>query len=88
MLAAAYRAGAPHFVFTSYTALCGHDPVRRAFPEAHVAEVGTVSGLRLMAEHVRSRPLPTPAEGPSPIEIEDRLPPSWGARLAAGSKAG
>jgi UDP-glucose 4-epimerase len=61
---------------------CKHDKVRAAFPHAYKAPIDIVTGLKLMAEYVKSNPIPSATECPAPIEIADRLPPSWAARLA------
>ena len=60
---------------------CKHDKVRVAFPKSYANPVEIVSGLKLMVEYVRSHSIPPATECPAPIEIADRLPPSWAERL-------
>ena len=60
---------------------CRHDLAQQLFPEAYKESVGIAEGLRRTAEFVRSHPIPKPTECPCPIEIADRLPPSWAPRL-------
>jgi UDP-glucose 4-epimerase len=61
---------------------CDHTLAHAIFPEAHAEHaVDILTGLRRMADHVRARPVPLPTECPSPIELAQQLPPSWGARL-------
>jgi len=60
---------------------CRHDFSRSVFAEAYAHHVGIVEGLGLMADYVRSRPIPPPTECPAPIEILDELPPFWADRL-------
>jgi UDP-glucose 4-epimerase len=67
---------------------CNHDRARALFPGAHESMIGIEEGLARMAAHVRGRPIPLPTECPSPIEIAERLPPSWAERLRSGSKGG
>jgi UDP-glucose 4-epimerase len=61
---------------------CRHDNVRRVFPEAYANAVGIREGLERMAASLASRSIPPVTECPAPIEIADRLPPSWAKRLA------
>lgn len=58
-----------------------HDKVRAAFPEAFRDTIGLTEGLRETIDYVSQRVIPEPTECPSPIEIADRLPPSWKQRL-------
>lgn len=60
---------------------CSHAKAQATFPAAYAAPVGIVDGLKRMAEYVRTNPVPPATECPSAIEIADRLPPSWAARL-------
>jgi UDP-glucose 4-epimerase len=61
---------------------CEHALAHAIFPDAHARNaVDILTGLRRMAHHVSARPLPEPTECPSPIELPQKLPPSWGARL-------
>ncbi len=60
---------------------CRHDLARRIFPEAHARIVGIAEGLQKTAEFVGSHGIPNPTECPCPVEITDRLPPSWAGRL-------
>jgi UDP-glucose 4-epimerase len=60
---------------------CAHDRARAVFADAYAAAVGIDVGLRLMAEFVRTHPVPPPTECPAPIEVPDLLPPSWRGRL-------
>jgi UDP-glucose 4-epimerase len=60
---------------------CRHERATAAFPHAYREPVDIRDGLALMAAFVRSHPVPPPTECPAPIEIRDRLPPSWSARL-------
>ncbi len=60
---------------------CRHDLARKVFSEAYAKATGIKPGLELMAEFVRSHPIPLATECPSAIEIGDLLPPSWRARL-------
>jgi nucleoside-diphosphate-sugar epimerase len=62
---------------------CRHDLARAVFPQVYAEAVDIATGLRLMADYVRSRPLPPSTECPSPIEIADALPPMWRERLRA-----
>jgi len=62
---------------------CDHRRVREVFPGACADVVDIIEGLRVMAGHVRSRPVPQPTDCPSPIEILDLLPPSWKQRMEA-----
>jgi UDP-glucose 4-epimerase len=60
---------------------CDHARVRAVFPliVSHCRPI--VEGLRIMADDLKSRPIPAVTECPTGIEILDRLPPSWAARL-------
>jgi UDP-glucose 4-epimerase len=58
-----------------------HSRVRSAFPELFKFLTTIVDGLQITAEHVRQNPMPPITECPAPIEILDRLPPSWRSRL-------
>ncbi len=61
---------------------CDHARAQSVFADAyrsHTIDIAT--GLRLMAEHVRSHPVPPATECPSAIELSELLPPSWAARL-------
>jgi len=60
---------------------CNHVLARSVFADAYTQAVDIRSGLREMAEYVRSHPVPPATECPAPIEISDRLPPSWAKRL-------
>jgi UDP-glucose 4-epimerase len=60
---------------------CGHHLARTVFADAYANAVGIQAGLRETATFVRSHPVPSPTECPSPIEIKDHLPPSWGQRF-------
>jgi UDP-glucose 4-epimerase len=61
---------------------CDHAFARSLFAEAYATCTrGIVDGLRLTADALRGRPIPPATECPSPIEIADRLPQSWAARL-------
>lgn len=60
---------------------CTHDAVRAAFPHAYSNPIDIMNGLRLMADYVKNHPIPPATECPSPIEIAERLPPSWAKRL-------
>lgn len=61
---------------------CRHDKVRRVFPEAFANAVKIREGLELMAASLDGQSIPPVTECPAPIEIADRLPPSWAKRLA------
>lgn len=54
-----------------------HRQARRVFPQALSHAVDLREGLRRMAEHVRSAPIPDPTPCPAAIELPDRLPPRW-----------
>ena len=58
-----------------------HAAVHEAFPDLFARPTGIVEGLELMAEYVRSHRMPPVTECPSRIEITDRLPSSWAARV-------
>jgi len=58
-----------------------HERARRVFAEAYAQDIDIVSGLRLMAAEVRQRTIPAPTECPAPIEVPEKLPPSWALRL-------
>jgi UDP-glucose 4-epimerase len=60
---------------------CRHERARAAFPHVYAELTDIVAGLKKMADYVRSRPIPQTTECPSPVEISDLLPPSWGERL-------
>lgn len=60
---------------------CRHERARAAFAQAYGDPASIRDGLGLMADFVRSRPVPPATECPAPIEIADSLPPSWSARL-------
>lgn len=62
---------------------CSHEKARRVFAGHLPPFVGLSEGLERMARFVREHPVPGPTPCPAPIEIVDRLPPSW-----AGSRAG
>ena len=62
---------------------CDHTLARRVFADAYARHpMGIASGLKRMAEHVRSHPVPPATECPSHIELTELLPPSWAGRLA------
>jgi nucleoside-diphosphate-sugar epimerase len=61
---------------------CRHDLARKVFPKAYREAVGILSGLKMMAEFVRSEAIPAPTECPAPVEIMDLLPKSWSERLS------
>lgn len=66
---------------------CEHALAHGVFAAAYQAhEIGITSGLQLMAEHVRSRPVPAATECPSAIEIQELLPPSWASRSTLSQK--
>jgi UDP-glucose 4-epimerase len=53
-----------------------HEKLKRAFgPQSEDLEL--MEGLRRMADHVKSHPVPPATPCPSDIEIADGLPPSW-----------
>ena len=55
---------------------CDHAKARRIF--SGMTGLSVAEGLKRMAAWVRSLPeIPPPTPCPSPIEIEDNLPPSW-----------
>jgi UDP-glucose 4-epimerase len=58
-----------------------HTQVRKVFPKAFDDWTTTADGLSAMADHVKNHVLPKITDCPSAIEIPDRLPPSWAARL-------
>jgi UDP-glucose 4-epimerase len=62
---------------------CRHERARALFPDAHDKVIGIQEGLARMASHVLGGTIPPPTECPSPIEIVERLPPSWAARIGA-----
>jgi len=63
---------------------CDHTLAQRVFRDIYARHtVRIVDGLRLMAEHVKSHPVPPATECPSAIELPELLPPSWATRLAA-----
>lgn len=63
---------------------CDHTLARSVLTDAYEKHsLNIQTGLRLMADHVRSRPVPVATECPSAIEISELLPPSWAARQAA-----
>jgi UDP-glucose 4-epimerase len=62
---------------------CDHALARRVFADIYATwSVDIASGLRLMADYVRSRPIPNPTECPAPIELTELLPPIWESRLS------
>jgi UDP-glucose 4-epimerase len=60
---------------------CRHERARAAFPHVYAEAVDIITGLKKMADYIKSRPIPPVTECPSPIEISDMLPPSWAERL-------
>jgi UDP-glucose 4-epimerase len=66
-----------------------HDRVRRCFADAFREETEFRTGIELMYKYVSQRPFPPVTPCPSPIEIADRLPKSWGraAVLTSGPEA-
>ncbi len=56
---------------------CSHEKATRVFSEHLPPHIPLNEGLAKMASHVREQPVAPPTPCPSPIEIEDRLPPSW-----------
>lgn len=61
---------------------CDHTLAQRVFADAYKSEaVDILNGLKRMATHVRTHPVPPATECPSPIELAELLPPSWAARL-------
>jgi UDP-glucose 4-epimerase len=62
---------------------CDHALAQRIFAESYAKHsVNILDGLKRMAAHVRSHPVPAATECPSAIELAELLPPSWAARLA------
>jgi UDP-glucose 4-epimerase len=67
---------------------CDHALALRVFADAYARySVPIAPGLRRMAEHVRSHPVPEATECPSPIELSELLPPAWAARLTGSPAA-
>lgn len=61
---------------------CEHALARSVFGDIYREyEIDIASGLRLMAAHVQKQALPETTECPAPIEVAERLPPAWAARL-------
>jgi UDP-glucose 4-epimerase len=61
---------------------CDHSLAHAVFASAYRSNpVNIESGLSRMAAHVRAGRVPPCTECPAPIELADRLPPSWAARL-------
>jgi UDP-glucose 4-epimerase len=61
---------------------CDHTIAHHIFADVYAKHtVGIAAGLQLMADHVRSHPIPAATECPSAIELPELLPPSWAARL-------
>lgn len=60
-----------------------HDRARTAFPEAYQRALNLKAGLHETVASFIDRPVPEPTECPSSIELLQRLPPSWQARLDA-----
>ena len=61
---------------------CDHALARRVFSDAYASlAIDIRTGLRRMAEHVRTHAVPPATECPSAIELAELLPPSWAARL-------
>jgi UDP-glucose 4-epimerase len=61
---------------------CDHARARSVFRSAYEKdEIDLRSGLRRMARHVMANPVPRTTECPAPIELTERLPASWAARL-------
>jgi UDP-glucose 4-epimerase len=54
-----------------------HERLERAFAGRLPEDVRLLDGITEMAAHVRAAPIPPPTPCPAPIEILDRLPPSW-----------
>jgi UDP-glucose 4-epimerase len=63
-----------------------HRKAAQVFSEHLPAEVALQEGLLRMVDHVRRQPAASPTPCPSPIEIEDRLPPSWASHLPAAQR--
>lgn len=62
---------------------CDHTVAHSIFADAYAgSSVDIVTGLRLMAEHVKANAVPPATECPSAIELPELLPPSWAQRLA------
>lgn len=61
---------------------CDHTKAHKVFSDIYKSSsISIKQGLELMAEDVRSKPIPPVTECPSEIEIFDALPPSWAGRL-------
>ncbi|MCR9291569.1 MAG: NAD-dependent epimerase/dehydratase family protein [bacterium] len=58
-------------------AIADHRKVRSVFPEVFEAGLSIEAGLEQTAEFLRQRAIPKKTSCPAPIEILDRLPPSW-----------
>jgi UDP-glucose 4-epimerase len=54
-----------------------HDKASRVFADQLSNPVSVVEGLQRTAEYVRQQAIAPPTPCPSPVEIPDRLPPSW-----------
>ena len=60
---------------------CHHEKAKDIFFEIYENTISIPEGLKIMANDVRSKPLPNVTECPSEIEIFEQLPPSWASRL-------
>lgn len=65
---------------------CSHEKAKKVFKEVYENALDIRNGLRIMAESLKGKPIPSATECPSDIEIFDNLPKSWAERMLKNLK--